>query len=111
MEGYLFIRITDVAGADPEQVSAEWLGCNPEGELHFGPSRGQLSILEQTIAEQQGISKAKVVVVVPADYVLMMNVPVNQGQLKHLKQALPFMLEEHLINDIDDMHIDRKSVV
>ncbi|MDE1465004.1 type II secretion system protein GspL [Spartinivicinus poritis] len=105
MEGYLFIRVTDVSGSEPDQISAEWLGCNSEGELHFGPSRGQLTALEQTLAEQEGINKVKVVVVVPADHVLMLNVPVNAGQMKHLKQALPFMLEEYLINDIDDMHI------
>ncbi|WP_163834573.1 type II secretion system protein GspL [Spartinivicinus ruber] len=105
MEGYLFIRITDVSGSEPDQVVAEWLGCNSDGELHFGPSRGQLSTLQQALAEQEGASRAKVIVVVPADHVLMMNVPVNAGQMKHLKQALPFMLEEYLINDIDDMHI------
>ena len=40
----------------------------------------------------------------PSDVVRNMTVPVAPEEVKHLRRALPFMLEESLIEDVTDLH-------
>lgn len=43
-------------------------------------------------------------VALPSDAVRSIAVPVASEEVKHLNQALPFMLEESLLEDVDELH-------
>lgn len=47
----------------------------------------------------------RVVVLVPGETVVMTEVDIESQHLRHLKTALPYMVEEQLVDDIEDVHL------
>ena len=50
------------------------------------------------------------VVALPADRLRSLTVQVSPDEVKHLRQALPFMLEESLLDDVDALHFAHKKL-
>lgn len=48
--------------------------------------------------------------VLPSDVVRNITVPVAAEEVKHLRRALPFMLEESLLEDVADLHFAHKPL-
>lgn len=111
MERHLFVRILSLPSEDPADIDTEWLLCSSEGEVISGPAKGSLLSIEETLAEENALGQAKTVFILPGDQALLVKVPVSEAQMKHIKQALPYMLEDHLVNDVDDMLIVTNSQV
>lgn len=80
-----------------ELSQASWVICNDE-EVEKSILRGHLSELSPLDKQNETI------VVVPAFDVLLTEVALPKLNRQRLMQALPFALEEHLIDDVNKLH-------
>ncbi len=93
MAEFLVIRL----GVDREQA-ASWIAVDSNGTRTSQPVTGPLASAARDVADRS------VIVLVPATTVLTtaVNIPVKGSS--RLRAALPFALEEHLADDIEDLH-------
>jgi len=93
MAEFLVIRI-----AAERDAAAHWIAVDGNGTRTSPPVTGPLAEAVKDIADRD------VIVLVPAANVLTttVDIPVRGGS--RLLAALPFALEEHLADDIDDLH-------
>ncbi len=71
--------------------------------LQAGLAPAALDLETQTLPEN-------VVVALPADRLRSLAVRVAPEEVKHLKQALPFMMEESLLDDVDALHFAHQKL-
>ncbi len=111
MRDYLIIKLpADVAGLNPdsEVLCAEYSddGCRQDSvvlqPLKEISQRWDENGLE-TLAD-------RIIVLLPGTLAASMVVDVNEGQRKHLRQALPFLVEENLASDVEDFHLANRSL-
>jgi len=93
MAEYLVIRL----GADPEH-SADWIAVDSDGTRRSPPVTGPI------VEAAKDVGERNVIVLVPAPSVLTttVDIPIKGGS--RLLAALPFALEEHLADDVDNLH-------
>lgn len=100
MYEYLVVRCSD--GVVASHAAAEWMLLGRDSQVARVQS-GDLAAAGEfytALAE-----KPVVVVLAPARDVLLTEVVVPEGQQRYAKQALPFLVEEKLADDIEDVHI------
>ena len=93
MAEFLVIRL----GTNPQQ-SADWIAVDNNGTRRTPPVTGPLAEAAKDVGDRA------VIVLVPATAVLStsVDIPVKGGA--RLRAALPFALEEHLADDVEDLH-------
>lgn len=93
MADYLVIRI-----AADRDLAAEWIAVDGNGARKGPPESGTLTQAAAAVGDRG------VIVLVPAAHVLTttVDIPIKSGS--RLLAALPFALEEHLADEIDNMH-------
>lgn len=103
MHEYLVVRLSEgVASAD---AAAQWMLVGGNAETQVGTLR---EAGDYYVALKR---KPPVVVLAPANRVVLTSVQVPAKQLRYAKQALPFLVEEKLADDIEDVHIAMGPVV
>ena len=80
----------------PQQVS--WLRSSDEGDRHQSMSRGSLNDVGREAAGCQ------MIVLVPGADVLLTAAVVPSRQRQHIVSAIPYLLEDQLADDVDEMH-------
>jgi general secretion pathway protein L len=97
---YLIVRWKP--GEDRTGPLLHWLAVTHDGSV-VDSGQGDL---KGALACYQSIDRAPAVVLLaPACEVLLCSVEVLPEQQRHLKQVLPFLVEEKLVDDIEDVHI------
>ena len=98
MKEQLFIRI----GSD--ERSLQWGILPDSGEDDFAfVERGDLLIEDaETLGEK--IEQQKVVLMLPAHRVKCFNVSAPTKNRKHLEKAIPYQLEEQILDNVDSQH-------
>lgn len=76
----------DVHLTSVEQLKEAWLSDEPEGT-------------------EEDLLPDEIILLVGGSLCFYKRVPVNPGQKKHFVTALPYLIEEHLAQDIETMHI------
>jgi len=92
MSEYVVIRLA------AEEPAVEWVLVDSNGTRRSGVSSGNL---EQAAIE---IGDHAVIVLVPAEDVLLTSVHIPARSAAKIKTALPFALEENLADDVEDLH-------
>jgi len=92
MSDYVVIRLA------AEDRAVEWLLADSNGTRRSGISSGSL----EQAAEAAG--DHAVIVLVPAQEVLLTSVHIPARSAAKIKAALPFALEENLADDVEDLH-------
>jgi general secretion pathway protein L len=92
MRARLFIRIASL-----DSQPAEWLRVDAGG-TSTGPFTGALS---EVAAQAAG---SEVIVLVPGDLILLTGAQVPSRNRQRIAEAIPFALEEQLIEDVDNLH-------
>ncbi len=95
MAKQLFIYLGPTA---PEEVS--WATSSASGKLRLG--RGPLAQVPRSPGE-------RLVVLVPGSEVLVTEVSLPGGSKRLLHQSLPFLLEENLASEVEDIHFASTS--
>jgi general secretion pathway protein L len=100
MYEYLVIRLR--GGNVCTDTIVDWMFISLQGE----PSEARADSLRE-VGERYGAlgQKPVVVVLAPARNVLLSAAEVPVGQHRYAKQAMPFLVEEKLAEDIEDVHI------
>jgi general secretion pathway protein L len=93
MAEFLVIRI-----AAERDAAAHWIAVDGNGTRTSPPVTGPLAEAVKDIGDRD------VIVLVPAATVLTTNVDIPVRGASRLRAALPFALEEHLADDIDELH-------
>ena len=60
---------------------------------------------EKTIVSLPDALPENTVFALPANQVRTLSVPVAPEEVRHLRQALPFMLEDSLLDDVEEVHV------
>ncbi len=92
MSEYFVIRL---AAEDP---AVEWVLVDSNGTRRSGVSSGAL---EQAAIE---VGDHAVIVLVPAEDILLTSVHIPARSTAKIRTALPFALEENLADDVEDLH-------
>ena len=100
MSNYLCIRITE------EKLSPwtplAWSLVDIDSQI---VSSG-VSLLNNLMAEVEGFdASTRSVIIVPGELVLTKTVALPKAQQSHIKQVLPFIVEDFLIDPIESMHL------
>lgn len=82
----------------------------PVGEMHVSPVRQLYSLWNEqynskVISADDTAFPDHVVLLLPARWTLNRDLTVNSGQKKHIRSALPFLIEEEVASDIESLHI------
>jgi general secretion pathway protein L len=93
MAEFLVIRL----GTNPQQ-SADWIAVDNNGTRRTPPVTGPLAEAARDVGDRS------VIVLVPATSVLSMSVDIPIKGGARLRAALPFALEEHLADDVENLH-------
>ncbi|MDX9874307.1 MAG: type II secretion system protein GspL [Spongiibacteraceae bacterium] len=87
-----------------------WWLIGAQGQLQEGGS-APLASLAAALAPWLGA--ARLTLLVPAELTLLTSVRIPSRQLRHIKQALPYMVEELIADNIEEVHLalpDQKIV-
>ena len=93
----LFIFLDSVRSDDEQAVEGRWVLCNngkPLGTMIKGP----------LLAAAKAARDARVIVIVPGEDVVVTEVALPGQNRQRLLAALPFALEDQLIDDVNDLH-------
>jgi general secretion pathway protein L len=71
------------------------------GETGFDASHGTLVDIQQLV----GSEAVQLILLAPASDVLVKTIEFSDKERRHVMQTVPYMLEESLITDVEDMHI------
>lgn len=100
MYEYLVIRLR--GGMASTEAAVEWVFLSLQGQSAEARTDSLQEVGERYAALTQ---KPVVVVLAPARDVLLSAAEVPVGQHRYAKQAMPFLVEEKLAEDIEDVHI------
>lgn len=92
MSDYVVIRLA------AEDHAVEWLLADSNGTRLSGVSSGSLEAAAEAAGDHA------VIVLVPAQEVLLTSVHIPVRSAAKIKAALPFALEENLADDVEDLH-------
>ena len=114
MYNHLVIRIR--ANAGENNAPMQWFELDAQGHFLESPvvHEGDWAALKEWLAtlssEQHAAFKNNVVLLLPGTLATLYRVPVNQGQKKHLNQAVPFLLEELLAANVEAFHFSHHLI-
>jgi len=91
------IHLTFPETQDASITEASWLRVQ-DGRVDGGLVRGNLQQLQESIGQDE------LVVYVPGRDVLLIRASLPAGRRSQLLTALPFVLEDNLVDDVDDLH-------
>jgi len=93
----ILIDLTEINGAPSAEVPVRWLVIDEAGTTPV-VTAGTLSELTAQV------SGGRVSCFVPSEYVLLTTATLPARGRQRLLQAVPYVLEEHLIDEVDEMH-------
>lgn len=96
---YLCIRL-EQADTDTSTL-VDWLLLDADGALR---QHGRCAIDALSSEIEETTAQRKVIAIVPSDAALLTRIEIPAQQQRHLKQVLPFIVEEHVIDPIEQMH-------
>ena len=103
MAHQLLIRILEQTDKESGAVMAEWGLIHPELKRLMDVSISPLSGIKSTLeSKYASLLLLKTIVLVPGQQVALSSVSIPSKQTRQIQQALPFMLEEGLANEIED---------
>ena len=103
MAHQLLIRILEQTDKESGAVMAEWGLIHPELKRLMDVSNSPLSGIKSTLeSKYASLLLLKTIVLVPGQQVALSSVSIPSKQTRQIQQALPFMLEEGLANEIED---------
>lgn len=103
MAHQLLIRILEQTDKESGAVMAEWGLIHPELKRLMDVSISPLSSIKSTLeSKYASLLLLKTIVLVPGQQVALSSVSIPSKQSRQIQQALPFMLEEGLANEIED---------
>jgi general secretion pathway protein L len=108
----LFVRITEPARLVRDTWilrSLSWLVLDRDGQV-LNQGSGDAQALTELIDPALRGDTDRVVVVVPAELCLSLQVSVPGRSTRQIRRALPFVVEEHLASDIDQVQIAHGSI-
>lgn len=110
MHSYLMIRIRAHAGEDDAPM--QWAELNNQGEttdeLHEGDWPALRNWLNVVPSARYAQFADNVILLLSGTLAMLYQVSLNKGQKKHIGQALPFLLEEHLAADVEAFHFSHR---
>jgi len=97
MAGSIFIRLPPESVQEDADAPLEWLFSDPATRGH--------RVLRATSAEVAAeVGATRVVLLAPGEEVLLTEAALPGRNRQRLTQALPYAMEEQLIDDVDQMH-------
>lgn len=103
MSDYLCLRITETE-LDPNSVIA-WTVLTSTAQV-VESGFALLSQLQSVLAERDSeASYSRTIVIVPASAALITEVELPAKQRRHIKQVLPYVVEEQIIDPVESMHL------
>ncbi len=105
MSEQLVITIRDVDITDASDAS--WFLFDNRQLLR----QGRCTLRELANDVDGAIEQYATTVIAPAEASLLLSVPIPTKQMRKVKQALPFMVEEHITEDIENVHIATPKVI
>lgn len=100
MSDYLCIRVSESELTLWSVVS--WAVVSPTAQI-MASGMSLLKDLNDEVPESEQARRS--LVIVPSESVLLKSAAVAPGQQRHLKQILPFVVEEFIIDPIENMHL------
>ncbi len=98
MSEYLIIRLNSQS-SDPIQ----WIVWSPENKEVI--ASGELASEDELSSLSQYGQQRSVVVLLPSSDVLLREVTIPEGGARQFSSMLPFIMEDDLAQDVDDLHI------
>ena len=104
----LFIRLQSLVyhDEDGKDLSCDWMILENDGDIRASgvtDYRGLSELIDPSADWLQNPNN--LVVMVPAEHVLAMTTEVPGRSVGHIRRALPFVVEEYLAADIEQMHL------
>ena len=106
---------TDEAPTDSTDVEAESEGLFAQYQVHWILAQGGVvqgtsatttvnNVIDSVLETRGGLFGLDVVLILQGSHVLSTSVNIPSKQSKHIAQALPFMLEDNLAEDVELLH-------
>ena len=102
MNNQLVIRLREIELTLSSEV--DWGLFDGDGQ-HLCSSSSPLAQLR--LDANNVIDEFSIVVIVPGEAINLLSPSFPSRQLKQIKQALPFMVEEMIADEIENVHIDK----
>ncbi|MCY4329524.1 MAG: type II secretion system protein GspL [Endozoicomonadaceae bacterium] len=107
MDNYLIVRIKATAGE--KGMPIQWAKTDLKGNVQDNVHEGGWSELKEWLAncslpENKMPFTDSTILLLPGTLVSTYQLAVTAAQKKHLNATVPFLLEEHLVTDIEDFH-------
>ena len=102
---FLFLPARNENVSEFDSVTLSWVYENTDADLIL--ARGLLSSFSEIA------SQFKVTIVLPGEDVLFLDAKVPGKNSQRVQQAIPYVLEDNVIDDVDDLHfsINKKQIV
>lgn len=81
----------------------DWALYDLTGEQLKNGQPSTLEVIDQTLM-QNGIEEARVILIWPSDWALSSKVTIPGNQTRYIQQALPFVIEDQVAQDIERLH-------
>ena len=87
--GDMHVSVISTLKADVSSFRAEW--------------RTKIGIVGETVDVEEELPE-RACLVLPGEMVVFGEMPISSGQKRHLRAALPYLLEEYLLDEVEDLH-------
>jgi general secretion pathway protein L len=102
---FIYLRAPAIVSADRALLPAvEWVLLDDQGEF-VSQAVGDGTTLSELVHADVLADPANVVVVVPTETCLALTCTVPGRSVGQMRRALPFVVEEFLASDLDDVHV------
>lgn len=98
MDNILFLRLNNLANFETNTVT--WLLTNKTGKILKAPKQQKIG----DIFLQENQKRAELAIIIPDTMVSYHEVEIPITNRKKRAQAIPYILEDKIIGDVDDMH-------
>jgi general secretion pathway protein L len=88
----------------PAASAGEFRWCWLNAQDHSAAAQGDQQALQSAIAERQQ-SGIETWLILPGEKLVTRELEYNEKEKKHLRNLLPFQLEDSLIGDVEDIHL------
>ena len=114
MKKCLLVRIPRSVADIDRETQVQWSiflnNGEPAGDVHVSPVHQLYSqwcelYSPETVVGNDPVLPDHVVLLLPATWTINRDVVINSGQKKHIRTALPFLIEEDVAGDIESLHL------